>query len=154
MNGGEFDLSHSSAILYNDPDNSIDQNRMSIDKSLSPQHNASNKKKILQNQNDVIFDIQNMYDSQSNGLNSDRQDKSLNVTLTENFRRDSQIEVRKMIDLSGLPQQHSQVTRVKQEDFAAARVLTTSDYSDGLDVDDNVSDGMNAQSLGHYNTSV
>jgi len=36
MNGGEFDSSHSSAILYNDPDNSIDQNRMSIDKSLSP----------------------------------------------------------------------------------------------------------------------
>jgi len=32
--------------------------------------------------------------------------------------------------------------------------LTTSDYSDGLDVDDNVSNGVNAQSLGHYVSSA
>ena len=36
MNGGEFDSSHSSAILYNEPDDSIDENRKGIDISLNP----------------------------------------------------------------------------------------------------------------------
>ena len=44
LNGDNFDSSHSSAILYNEPDDSIDKNRKSIDKSPNPSHNNSIKK--------------------------------------------------------------------------------------------------------------